>query len=196
MKPLVATSDRSFPAHWRADFLAGPPLIAPVRQYVLPQAVPGEEDALARGALWLTVRPRLGGQFLLQCALGFASGDVLHGVFATPEPDVLVAVAGGYAYRVDTVDPAQSVLLPLRPVTRCVAVTDPASLVLIGFHAVYVLQAGADWASPRLSWEGITVQGIEDGVLRGTGWHMRSDRELPFALDLRTRTLTGGGFLP
>lgn len=196
MKPLVRVFDLVFPATWDANILSQAPLIAPARQYVLPQAVPGEEDALARGALLVNVRPVAGGVFLLQCALGFAAGDVLHGVFSTPEPDTMLAAAGGYAYRVDTATPEQSELLPMRPVVSSLSVLDPGSLVLVGFHAVHVLQAGAAWTSPRLSWEGVTVSGVNDGVLHGTGWHMRMDRELPFALDLRTRTLTGGAFLP
>ena len=185
-----------FPATWQADILPGPPPIAPARRFVLPEAVPGEEDALARGALWLQVRPRTGGTFLLQCALGFAGGNMLHGVWATPEPDVLLAVAGGYAYRVDTAAPEQGRLLDMRPVVQLLAAQDPASLLLVGFHAVYVLQESAEWATPRLSWEGVTITGTEDGVLHGTGWHMRADREVPFTVDLRARETVGGGFLP
>ena len=190
-------TDSTFPARWTATVLPGPPLIAPARHIVLPQAVPGEEDALARGALWVDVRREAGGSFLLQCALGFAGPNVLSGIWSTPEPDVLLAVAGGYAYRVETAAPQQSTLLPLRPVVACLPVQHAASLVLVGFHAVLVLQGdGAAWASPRLSWEGVTVTGVTDGVVHGTGWHMRSDRELPFQLDLRTQALTGGAFLP
>lgn len=189
-------TDTAFPTAWTATLLSGPPLIAPARHIVLPHAVPGEEDALARGALWAEVRPREGGSFLLQCALGFAGGNVLSGIWPTPEREVLLAVAGGYAYRVPTATPERSTLLPLRPTVRCLAIESPASLVLVGFHAVYVLQDGAGWASPRLSWEGVEITGVQKDVLHGTGWHMRTDRELSFQLNLRTRELTGGGFLP
>lgn len=189
-------TENTFPASWTATLLSGPPLIAPARHIVLPQAVPGEEDALARGALWAEVRPRTGGTFLLQCALGFAGKHVLSGLWTTPDPEVLLAVAGGYAYRVDTAAPEQSTLVPLRPVVRCLPVEEPASLVLAGFHAVHVLQAGTDWVSPRLSWEGVELTAVRDGMLHGTGWHMRTDRELPFELNLQTREVTGGAFLP
>ena len=189
-------TDSTFSARWTATVLDGPPLIAPARHIVLPQAVPGEEDALARGALWVDVRRETGGSFLLQCALGFAGAHVLSGIWSTPEPDVLLAVAGGYAYRVETTAPQRSMLLPLRPVVACLPVQEPPSLVLVGFHTVLLLQGGAAWASPRLSWEGVTVTSIADGVVHGTGWHMRSDRELPFQLDLCTQALTGGAFLP
>lgn len=185
----------AFPeARWRADILSGPPLIAPARQFVFPQAVPGEEDALARGALWVQVRPRTGGIFLAQCALGFAGAGVVTGIWATPDPAVLLAVAGGYAYRIVTEAPEQTTLLPLRPVVAVHA--SATALVLVGFHSLYILPAEDAWASPRISWEGVTISGIDGETVHGTGWHMRSDRELPFALDLRTRELTGGGYLP
>lgn len=196
MSATAPSTTMHFPVTWQASLLPGPPPIAPARRYVLPQAVPGEEDALARGALWLTIQPRTGGTFLLQCALGFAGGSVLGGVWSTPEPDVLLAAAGGYAYRVDTTQPETGSLIDLRPVVAALPSDEPESLVLAGFHSVHVLQRGSSWSSPRLSWEGVHLAGVSDGVLRGTGWHMRTDREVPFALDLRTRELTGGGFQP
>lgn len=196
MSSQPAVVSTNFPASWTAQVLTGPPLIAPARHFVLPQAIPGEEDALARGALWLQVQPRAGGTFLVQCALGYAGNGVLHGVFSTPLPDVLLAVAGGYAYRIDTVAPEQSSLLPLRPVVTVHAVAAADALVLAGFHALYILQPGEAWQTPRLSWEGIQITGFDAATIHGTGWHLRSDRELPFALDLRTRSLEGGAYLP
>ena len=184
-----------FPRTWQARVLAGPPMIAPARSFVLPQFVPGEEEAMARGALWIEVTPRTGGTFLLQCALGFAGAGVATGAWATPDPDILLAVAGGYAYHVNASSPEQSALLPLRPVVAVHAVPAADALVLVGFHSVYVLQPGESWQSPRISWEGIAITGVEGAVLLGTGWDMRTDRELPFALDLRTRVLEGGAYL-
>ena len=195
-QPLIPAIHLDYPATWHADILTGPPPIAPARRFVLPEAVPGEEDALARGALWLQVRPHTGPGFLLQCALGFAAGNMPHGVWATPKPDVLLAVAGGYAYRVDTAAPERSRLLDMRPVVQVLAAAEPASLILVGFHAVHMLQSAAEWTTPRLSWEGVSITAVTDRILHGTGWHMRSDREVPFAVDLRTRKTSGGGFLP
>jgi hypothetical protein len=34
--------------------------------------------------------------------------------------------------------------------------------------------------------EGGAISGVEGGVLHGTGWEMRTDREMPFDLDLQT----------
>ena len=170
-------------------------MIMPSRHFVVPQNVPGEEEALARGAMWVEVAPQVGPPFLLQCALGFAGQHVARGVWSAPEPEEIWAIAGGYAYQVDTAAPQRTSLLPLRPVVHVLQSAE--ALILAGFHDVWVRGRGdVLWQSPRLSWEGVTLQRLEDGRLHGTGWHMRSDRELPFVLDLRTRALTGGAFLP
>jgi len=52
-----AKVDLSFAPAWSAEVLSSPPMIAPARQFVYPRQVAGEEDALARGALLLMVRP-------------------------------------------------------------------------------------------------------------------------------------------
>jgi len=47
---------------------------------------------------------------------------------------------------------------------------------------------GEAWQSEKLSDEGVTITSIESGVLRGLGWNLMSDKETPFALDLKTGT--------
>lgn len=151
---------------------------------------------MARGALWVEVRPERGGTFVAQCALGFAGSGLATGLWPTPDPDVLLAIAGGYAYRIPANAPEGSTLLPLRPVVQVHLSTKAPATVLVGFHAIYVLAADEAWESSRLSWEGVTVERIDGYLVHGIGWHMRTDRELPFTLDLRSRELTGGAFLP
>ncbi len=78
------TTAHEFPHTWTAEILKAPPLIAPARQFTYPQQIAGEEDALARGALQLMVRPARGGTFLATCALGFTDPAMPTGVFACP----------------------------------------------------------------------------------------------------------------
>jgi hypothetical protein len=191
------TPDLTFPATWSAEILSAPPLIAPVRQFTWPQRVPGEEDALARGALLLQVKPATGGSFLATCALGFRASTSLSGVWSCPRPDDILAVAGGYAYLADTLAPDRPLHLPLRPVTQILPAPDANLLLLAGFHTVAAIGAtGLLWETARLTWEGLTLTEIRDNQLRGLGWDMRTDRELPFAVDLSTGTHTGGAFNP
>ncbi len=189
--------DLTLPHHWQTEILVVPPLIAPARQYTYPLQIAGEEDALARGALQLLVTPAAGPNFLATCALGFTDPSMPTGLLACPNPDELCALAGGYAYIIRTDDPTRSTHLPLKPVTEARVLRERNLLLFAGFHTLLAL--GADdiaWHTARLTWEGLRITGIDATHIHGLGWDMRTDKELPFAVDLRTGTHTGGGFNP
>ncbi|MGA7157292.1 MAG: hypothetical protein WBY53_10615 [Acidobacteriaceae bacterium] len=187
----------AFAPTWTARILTTPPLIAPAHQFVYPQFIPGEEDAMNRGALVLDIKPAAAPNFLATCALGFRDPSLPTGVFPCPRPDDLLALAGGYAYLVDTQSPDRCLHLPLRPVTQVLIAPASGLILLAGFHNVIAIDAnGLRWQSARLSWEGVTLTHADDHHLHGTGWHMQSDRELPFTIDLLTGAHQGGGFTP
>lgn len=198
--PFAPATLDSFPRTWTAEVLNTPPLIAPARQVIWPQQVPGEEDTLARGALLLNVRPATGSAFLATCALGFKDPSLPSGVFSCPHADSLLAVAGGYAYLADTLAPDRCEHLPLRPVAAVFAIApcaeEPRGLLLLtGFHTVLALDAtGVRWETARLSYEGLTLTDVRDNQLHGTGWNMMTNRDVPFTVDLVTGAHTGGGF--
>jgi hypothetical protein len=194
---LSQSPDLTFPATWSAEILSAPPLIAPARQFTWPHRVAGEEEALARGALLLQVKPASGGSFLATCALGFRAPSALSGVWSCPRPDDLLAVAGGYAYLADTLAPDRPLHVPLRPVTQVLPAPEANLLLLAGFYTVAAIGAtGLLWETARLTWEGLTLTGIRDNQLQGLGWDMRTDRELPFTVNLSTGSHTGGAFTP
>jgi hypothetical protein len=189
-----------FPYDWRAEVLAAPPLIAPARQFTYPRQVAGEEDAMARGALLVQVHPASGGTFLATCALGFTNPTMPTGIFACPNPRELCAVAGGYAYLIDTASPEHSTHIPLKPVVEVIALAERGLLLFVGFHAIVAW--GRDdlaWQTARLSWDGIRVTIVEHDqngtpALHGFGWNLATDKEVEFAVDLNTGAHTGGGF--
>jgi hypothetical protein len=188
-------STTAFTQTWSARILTTPPLIAPARQFVYPQRITGEEDAMARGALLLDVKPATGGGFLATCALGFRDPSLPSGVFAYPRADNLLALAGGYAYLIDTLAPETCLHLPLRPVTQVLSSPESGLILLAGFHHVLALDAtGIRWQSARLSWEGVTLTEVRDGRLHGLGWNLPVDREVPFTVDLETGKHEGGGY--
>jgi len=196
--PLHGAAE-AFPHDWRAEVLSKSPLIAPARQFTYPQQIAGEEDALARGALLLHVHPAPGGTFLATCALGFTDPAMPTGVFACPNPRELCAVAGGYAYVIDTAAPERSTHIPLKPVAEVLVLAEHGLLVFVGFHAIVAWGREAlAWQTGRLSWEGIRLTGVradENGAaLHGFGWNMPIDKEIEFEIDLRTGTHIGGGF--
>lgn len=187
--------NQTFVQTWTVEILSSPPLIAPARQFVYPQRVAGEEDAMERGALQLLVRPARGGAFLATCALGFRDSSLPTGVFACPDADEMLAVAGGYAYLVNTLAPELCLHVPLRPVVTVLPAVHNGLLLLAGFHHVCALRdGGIAWETARLSWEGLRQLEIRDGKLYGLGWNLQTDREVPFTVDLRDGSHEGGGY--
>ncbi len=190
----VPTFDGSFPHHWQAEILTARPLILPSRHFVYPT----QAEEVERGALEVLIRPaKTAQEFLATCALGFRSPELPSGLWSCPRPGDLLAIAGGYAYLIDTLAPERCVHLDLRPVTAVLAAPEENLLLLAGFHQVIAVgEEGIRWTSGRLSWEGITLEDVQDGKLHGSGWHMMDDRDVPFVLDLATGRHTGGGFTP
>jgi hypothetical protein len=185
----MPTLDLTFAHSWEVEVLATRPPILPRRHYVYPAQV----DEVEQGALELLVRRPAAEVFLATFALGFASPAVPTGVWSCPDADSLCAVAGGYAYVVNTSAPERWTQIPFRPVTE-VRVLEQAKLLLFAsFHTL--LAWGSDghaWQSERLSWEGVRLGKVQDRQLQGWGWDMRTDTEMEFALDLATGQHTGG----
>jgi hypothetical protein len=182
-----------FAHDWSATILAAPPMIRPARQYMFPQTVAGEEEAMSRGALLVDVRPNGGRNFLAICALGFEGDELLSGVWSCPNPLELCAVAGGYAYVINAWNPKQCTHLELRPVVEVVAAPSSQLLLFVGFHSIAA--GGADglaWQTPRITWEGLRIERMDETTLHGFAWDMPNDAEVPFAVDLRSGAVTGG----
>jgi hypothetical protein len=185
----MAGIDERFGRNWDAEVLRGRPMILPPRHFVYPARV----EEVERGALELMVRPSAGEPFLATCALGFASRQAPTGVWACPDPDAMCAVAGGYAYVVDTANPQKWTQIEFRPVMEVRAVPDAEVLIFAGFHSVVAWgRGGLAWRSGRLSWEGLRLGEVRDGVLQGWGWDLRTDAEVEFALELTTGAHRGG----
>ncbi|HEY1803170.1 MAG TPA: hypothetical protein VGG45_01700 [Terracidiphilus sp.] len=190
--PIV---DLSFPHRWQAEVLAARPLILPPRHFVYPQAA----EEVERGALEVLIRPdasgvqpadaepQATGPFLATCALGFRDPAVPTGLWSTPRPEEICAVAGGYAYLIDATAPERFTMIPYRPVLEIRAAVAEGLLLFIGHRSILAFGPdGQAWESEKLSDEGVTIAGIDGGVLHGTGWELRSNREKEFVLDLRT----------
>jgi hypothetical protein len=179
--------DSSFPKNWQATILERRPLIAPSRHFVYPAAV----EEVERGALELIIRPGADaaerGEFLATFALGFAGPSVPTGVWSCPSPDWLCAVAGGYAYLVNTAQPKEWLQVEYRPVLAVTPLPAQGLLVFSGHQALVAYGPGGKaWETGRLSWEGFTILSVAEDRLTGLGWDLMTDREFEFEVDLRT----------
>jgi hypothetical protein len=173
--------DLRFPHAWVAEVLTARPAILPARHYVYPRAA----EEVERGALEVLVRPAAAEAFLATCALGFRDPAAPTGLWAAPEPEKICAVAGGYAYLIDTSLPERFTMIPYRPVLEVRAAIEAGLLLFVGHQSILAWgRDGQAWESEKLSDEGVRITAIEDGVLRGMGWAMRTDKEMEFAIRL------------
>ncbi len=178
--------DLSFPCRWQAEILPARPAILPARSFIYPQAA----EEVERGALEVLIRPGNAPPFLATCALGFRSPAVPTGLWSCPKAEEICAVSGGYAYLIDTTAPECFTMLPYKPVLKVLPAVSEGLLLFVGHKSVLAWGAqGQMWESAKLSDEGVTITGIENGVLRGAGWEMLADKDVPFALDLSSGQL-------
>ncbi len=198
-------SDLSFPHGWQAEALAARPLILPRRRFVYPR----DAEEVERGALEVLVRPgrenvRSGREnaepeepFLATCALGFRDPSAPTGIWSTPKPEEICAVAGGYVYLIDTSAPERFTMIRYRPVLRVLPIAAQGLILFVGHHSILAWGGdGEAWESEKLSDEGVEIAGLDDlgaagasvagTILRGSGWSMQTDKENPFALDIKT----------
>ena len=180
-EPIV---DLTFPQRWQARVLPARPLILPQRHFVYPL----KAEEVERGALEILIHPGKDEQpFLATCALGFRDPAVPTGLWSCPNPDEICSVSGGYAYLIDTQDPARFTMLHFRPVLEVRSLPAQDLLLFVGHHAILAWgRDGEAWQSEKLSSEGVAITSIEGRLLHGLGWDLMTDEETPFALDLQT----------
>ena len=78
-------------------------------------------------------------------------------------------------------------MIDYRPVLEVRPELAQGLLLFVGNRGILAWgESGLAWKADRLSDEGITIVGVEGDVLRGLGWKMLTDKETPFAVDLRT----------
>ncbi|MGB6725065.1 MAG: hypothetical protein WBE74_04115 [Terracidiphilus sp.] len=176
--------DFRFPRRWQAEVLPARPAILPARHYVYPR----QAEEVERGALEVMIRPvDVAQPFLATCALGFRDAAVPTGLWSSPKPEEICAVAGGYAYIIDTIEPERFTMIPYRPVLRVEPAVEAGLLLFIGHRSILAWnREGQAWESEKLSDEGVTITSVEGFNLRGTGWQMMSDKETAHVLDLRS----------
>jgi len=183
--------DLTFPHEWQATVLQRRPLISPAQLTSMPHYVyPREVEEVERGALELIIQPASNhpesGEFLATFALGFADPAVPTGVWACPNPRWLCAVAGGYAYLVNTANPRQWEQIEYRPVLALTPLLSQRLLLFTGHQSLMAYGPdGKAWETGRLSWEGITILQVREGSLTGIGWDLMADNEFEFEVNLK-----------
>lgn len=179
-----------FPHQYEMKVLESYSLLNPAERL---HQFPAQLEEGDRMGSYLRVMPQASNPWVGFFALGFDSPDVASGVYSCPDPDSLCAVVGGYAYVVNAANPELWMQIEQRPVVRVKSVPDLDRLLFVGFTNITAIgKPGKLWTTERLSWEGISIGDVEGGVLKGLGWDMITDKEVPFEVDLITGRSKGG----
>jgi hypothetical protein len=116
----------------------------------------------------------------------FGGREGLNQLRRSPNPNVLVVVAGGVAYLVPVDAPRNYLVLPIQPVREVFSSPRCSALVIVGFTKL--LAVGADgevmWASPRLVADGFSEVRLGDEVIVVRGREVGSGRDIEITLDL------------
>jgi hypothetical protein len=180
----------AFPRNYQVRLLQAAPPIHPVEKLY---HYPVELEEGDRAGAYVRVEPQGQTPWTAFFALGFDSEMAINAIYSCPDPDFFCAIAGGYAYVVKACDPANWFRIEQRPATVVRAIPELRLILFAGFTSITALGAsGIEWTTERLSWEGVSIAQVEGNELKGLGWDAITNKEVPFAVDLRTGRHSGG----
>jgi hypothetical protein len=128
----------------------------------------------------------------------FANGDLspnaTSGVFTHPARNRLLVVAKGDGHVVNVDDPTDFAWLDqIVPIIGVVPIPVHGRILIYDFVRILALgEEGVLWRTPRLSWDGLTIERIEDDVVRGYGWDATNDCNAPFEINVLSGRFSGG----
>jgi len=182
--------DFTFPRNYEVRILEAAPPIHPVEKLY---HYPVELEEGDHSGAYVRVTPQSGPAWVGFFALGFDSDQVVNQVCSTHDPERFCVVVGGYAYVVNTSNPADWLRIEQRPVVDLRVLSQQGLLLFVGFTSITAVGAsGVLWTTERLTWEGLTINSIDGDKLLGHGWDALADKEVPFEVDLHTGKHKGG----
>lgn len=126
-------------------------------------------------------------------ARGFDTNDLVTGVYGWPDGISVGVVSAGYGYVVRANDPKSWARLQPMPITDVRVMPEHKLVMVADFTHIFAYgSAKSIWKSERLSWDGITITKVATNHIFGIAWDASEDKEVEFALDVRTGEHTGG----
>lgn len=187
--------DATFDSSFTVEPLEELPPLGEIRRFYFP----GASSAGGRDGVLIKVTP---GQADIEpwvgvFAFGLISPKGVSGIFTCPNCDHLCVVARGAGYIVTAANPSQHELVEAEPVMGVYPVASSGVLVFADYLRLTAYsQKGRAWRTARLSWDGLQIDYINDGWLRGKGWSSPENRHVAFTVDLRTGVHEGGASPP
>jgi hypothetical protein len=144
-------------------------------------------------AVYVRITPGSGVPWLGAFARGFQTQDLVTGVYAWPDGVSVAVVSAGYGYVVKAADPTSWVRLQPMPITDVRVLPEHKLVVFADFTHMFAYNSEKNlWKSDRLSWDGVTITQVATNHIFGLAWDAMQDKEVEFAIDVRSGQHTGG----
>lgn len=185
--------DRTFPSEYDIEVIEELPSREILHRYYFPD--PQAADLGGRDGLLLKITPTAPNSppWIGVFAFGLLSPKGLNIVLSCPNPRWLCVVARGEGYFVNADEPLQYQAVQAEPVFSAYAVLRHNLLVFSDYlHLVAYGPKGLIWETPRISWDGLRVEEIDENQIRGKAWSSPKRQYVDFAVDLESGVHTGG----
>ncbi|HUR36327.1 MAG TPA: hypothetical protein VM009_00825 [Terriglobales bacterium] len=182
---MTTKIELAFPHQYEVEVLPAAVNERPVR---IP-ASPEEVDSIV-----VKIKPADAPAWVGSFARGFATDDLISGVYAWPDGQSLAVVAAGYGYVLKASDLGKNwVRLQPMPITDVRTMAEQKLILFADFTHIYAYGAERSaWKSERLSWDGVTITEVATNHVFGMAWDAMQDKEVDFVIDVRTGEHTGG----
>jgi hypothetical protein len=138
------------------------------------------------------VSPERGEPWIGRFDGGYPSPKAVTLVTNGAHGDDLVVVNRGAGFVVSATRPDEALDLQVTPVVG-VAVDRAAGLVLVAdFTSVTAVGPTGKLWTVDVSWDGVELAGVDNGVLAGRGWDAPEGRHVPFAVEVATGRILNG----
>ncbi|MDX6515873.1 MAG: hypothetical protein QOH73_1539 [Gaiellaceae bacterium] len=145
-----------------------------------------------REALLVRVVPQEGEPWVGRFEGGYPSSAAVTTLRSGPTGNELVVVNKGAGWLVPIDDPASALALDLGPIVAIALSPDDNLVVVADFtHLAAFGPEGRRWTA-EVSWDGVELSGVQDGVVKGQGWDAPKGRNSDFAVEVRTGSVLRG----
>jgi hypothetical protein len=144
-------------------------------------------------SMYVKIEPKHAHPWIGAFARGFENDELVSGIFSWPDPDSLAVVSAGYGYAGRGADPRSFVRLQPMPITDVRLMPEHKLIIFVDFTHIFAYGPEKTvWKSDRISWDGISITQVATNHLFGVAWDAMQDKEVEFALDVRSGKHTGG----
>jgi hypothetical protein len=148
---------------------------------------PLKDHHVEQSGLWLTVRPSNGRTWTGVFAYGYSSPPGLSRIMSCPDPDSVVVISRGAAYRVCPDDPASWEEFPILPVTGAVVSEKHQIMIFAGFHGLAAYgRNGLRWTTTRPGLDLMEILRVDGEIITVKGYDPTGDNWPEFLVDLNT----------